>query len=632
MSRAVLTLRRWMHSPLFWILCAAALLRATGLLWGLPAADGWDDDGVAPRNFLVGLVQTYTPGAHFTYPPFHMFLLALLSLPGIAIALIEAPSLHPQEVIGTITHVPYMTYFAIVARLVSIAFSLGTIVVVARMAELLAGRRAGLIAAAALALNAALVYYGVATNLDGPSLFWAALSFYFCMRLMVRHEIRVIRWVALSAAAAVATKDQTYALFVLAFPVAFVVWGLSDRWARENATPVLRGLMLWSAVAVFALLLVDGAITNPHGFADRIAFLTGPASKDYAEYEASLAGWMALLADALRHADRYYPSLFIFLALVGIARVISRYRLQFGIFAAGLLPLLAEVSFTIAFNLVALRVEPRFLLPQSVFLAVYIGIGLDLLLTFPKSFARAGLLALCAAGACLGFVRCAGIATAFLVDPRYDAENWMAAHMRAGDKVEIYGLNAYLPRFPVGPELVRIGPKPLKARNPVPGITEVRAPYGTVWRRQPRFLVVPGFWVADYLSRQEALPGEGRIVPKVGRAAQLDVDARNYFGALFRGRLPYRMAHVSAYQAPLGPDVNAYESLVQSVFIFERDPARSFEPIVTAPKSAAHTRTNPLYGGRWYAAEWARRCSGWEPGLAFVSLGYHIGQTWGWDA
>lgn len=628
MSRAVLTLRRWVRSPLFWILCIAALLRITGLLWGLPASDGWDDDGVAPRNFLVGLVQTYTPGAHFTYPPFHMFILALLSLPGIVMALFAAPSLHPQEVIGTITHIPYMTYFAIVARLVSIAFSLGTIVVIARMAELMAGRRAGLLAAAALALNAALVYYGVATNLDGPSLFWAALSFYLFMRLMACHDVRSIRWGALSAAAAMATKDQTYALFLLAFPLGLGFWFFADRWARDNAALLVRSLALWGAVAILALLLIDGAITNPHGFADRIAFLTGSASKDYAEYEASPTGWGRLLLDAFSNGDRYYPGLFALLAGVGIIRVITRFRPPSGAFAAGLLPLFATISFTVAFNLVALRTESRFLLPQSVFLAVYIGIGLDLFLAFPKSIARTAFLALSLAAACLGFVRCAGIATAFLADPRYDAEKWMTAHMSAGDKVEIYGLNAYLPRFPVGPELVRVGPKPLKARNPVPGITEIREPYGTVWQRQPRFLVVPGFWVGDYLSHQEILPEKGRIVPKVSRTAQLDVDARNYFGALFAGRLPYRLAHVSAYKAPLGPSANAYESLAQSVFIFERDPARSFEPIVTAPKSAARM---PLYGESWRTAERAL-CSGREPGLAFVSLGYHIEQTWGWDA
>ena len=45
-------------SPLFWILAAAGGLRLAGLFWGLPASDGWDDDGFAPRNFLTALALT----------------------------------------------------------------------------------------------------------------------------------------------------------------------------------------------------------------------------------------------------------------------------------------------------------------------------------------------------------------------------------------------------------------------------------------------------------------------------------------------------------------------------------------------------------------------------------------------
>ena len=47
------------RSPLGKILAAAAVLRLAGLFWGLPASDGWDDDGVAPRDFLVGVLETF---------------------------------------------------------------------------------------------------------------------------------------------------------------------------------------------------------------------------------------------------------------------------------------------------------------------------------------------------------------------------------------------------------------------------------------------------------------------------------------------------------------------------------------------------------------------------------------------
>ena len=63
-----------------WILALAAVLRLAGLFWGLPASDGWDDDGFAPRNFLTALALTWKPGAYFTYPPLHALLLALPAL------------------------------------------------------------------------------------------------------------------------------------------------------------------------------------------------------------------------------------------------------------------------------------------------------------------------------------------------------------------------------------------------------------------------------------------------------------------------------------------------------------------------------------------------------------------------
>jgi hypothetical protein len=55
-------MRGLMRSPLFWILLVAAGLRLMGLFWGLPASDGWDDDGFAPRNFLTALALTWKPG------------------------------------------------------------------------------------------------------------------------------------------------------------------------------------------------------------------------------------------------------------------------------------------------------------------------------------------------------------------------------------------------------------------------------------------------------------------------------------------------------------------------------------------------------------------------------------------
>ena len=96
-------------------------MRAAGLTWGLPASDGWDSDGIAPRDFLVGAVQTYQPGEFFTYPPLQLLLLTFITFPGWIVGLFKARSFAPPDVIAELIKVPYMTFFAVAARAVSAA-------------------------------------------------------------------------------------------------------------------------------------------------------------------------------------------------------------------------------------------------------------------------------------------------------------------------------------------------------------------------------------------------------------------------------------------------------------------------------------------------------------------------------
>ena len=64
-----------------------ALAVAVGLGWGLPGTDSWADDSISPRSCGLGaIVETYWPGHFHHYPPLHMALLTLLSLPWMALA------------------------------------------------------------------------------------------------------------------------------------------------------------------------------------------------------------------------------------------------------------------------------------------------------------------------------------------------------------------------------------------------------------------------------------------------------------------------------------------------------------------------------------------------------------------
>ena len=557
---------RWLREPIFWILLAAAALRLTGLFWGLPGSDGWDNDGFAPRNFLTALALTWKPGSYFTYPPLHALLLALPSLPVAGWALAHAPSLSQHDVIATITQPHYMTYFAVVARLVNVAMSLGILWTIGAMAAQVAGRRAGLFAAGAAALNVGLTYYGQVSNLDVPFLFWASLSLLSCMRAVTEQQPRRFWWAALFAACAVATKDQAYAIFALSLPVFFGLWFAVDAWPRRNARGVLITLASAAVVALVAVLLVDGAITNPGGFLKRVAFLTGPASQDYAEYAHGLTGAWALLDDMLRFYSRGAGFLAVGLAVLGAAAFALRAR--GALLVAGLLPLLAAISYTLCFNLAALRTDDRFLLPQALMACVYIGIACAFVLQ-TRPLLRLGAAMVLALTGLFSLHQAMAVDAAMLLDPRYDAERWLTAHVRPGDTVETYGQNCFLPRFPTDARVSRVGQGDLKVRNPLPGVTELRQPFSA--KRDARFIVVSGSWVRRYLRTERPLK-PGHIYSRLQQADFRNADARGYFAALDDGRLPYRLVHVSRYQSSIWPAVHIHDSLAEPIGIYARVP------------------------------------------------------------
>jgi len=555
----------WRH-PLFWILAAAAGLRLAGLFWGLPASDGWDDDGFAPRNFLTALALTYKTGSYFTYPPLHAFLLALLTAPGIVAALLHAPSFHQADVIGEFTKPGYMTFFAVTGRLVSLAMSLGIIWAVGEMARLVGGRRAGLLAAGAAALNFGLTYYGQVGNLDVPYLFWGALALLWSMRAVQEQRPRLFWAASLFAAASIATKDQAYALFLFSLPVWLLAWLALDAWPRAHAGAILRSLLPATIMALLLLLLVDGAITNPTGFARRIAFLSGPASSGYAEYLRAPAGWLALLGDMARYFGKGYGILAVILAVFGLGLQAR----SGGARVAGLLPALAILSFTLCFNFVALRGDDRFVLPQAVLACVYIGIAAENLAFAQARWTRLTARAVLAATALLSLHQAIAVNAAFLFDPRYDAERWMSAHVAPGQAIETYGQNCFLPRFPTAAKVTRIGQGELKLRNPLPGVTEVRAPFGDA--RDAQFVVVNAKWAQRYL-RPETPLGDGQIYSQLQQADFRNADARGHFARLLDGSAGYRLAYAAHYDG-WWPAVHIHDSLDETVWIFERQSSR----------------------------------------------------------
>lgn len=569
------------------VLVGVAMLHGVALSWGMPASDSWDVDGIAPRDFLPGLAETFTPGRYFTYPPLHLALLAVLTLPITLVAVVRAGALTLPAIMHEILLPPYMTAMAMVARVVCVLMSIGIVLALAKTAEETAPKEektgAAVGAALVVGLDAAFCYYAHVTNLDVPYLFWASLSILALTRAFVRQEPNRLRAAAVFAACAIATKDQAYAMFALAFPVAILAWvALAPRGERKAR---LRDAFFAGALGLALLLVIDGALFNPSGFRARIAFLSGSASQDFATYSKDFGGRVQVVKDTFTAIDFHYPRLVFLLAAVGLfvaIRQAARGADRVASVLGASFPLLCAISFTVFFNLTARRVEERFTLPQMLVVGMYAGRGLG----FLWDAAPEGLPAVFRWGARLlvafplgpALYTCLRIDATLLAEPRYTAERWLTEHAARGDVVEVHGLNVYLMRPPKGLQVVRVDTTPADRRNPMPGIVEVKDKLSDVRARNPRFIAVNDCYAWRYLRLphldlpRDVQHGSGRILPRTQDRDASDVDATFFFNELFEGRLGYRLATVAEIpKDALFPRYEIHASLGCPVRIFERD-------------------------------------------------------------
>jgi hypothetical protein len=99
-----------LRSPTTWLLVGIAALRVVGIGWGLPASDGWDNDGVALRDFLPGPVDSFTSGRFYTCIRRCISRsLAVATSPITLLGVRRAPSRTLAALVQHFPQVPYMT-------------------------------------------------------------------------------------------------------------------------------------------------------------------------------------------------------------------------------------------------------------------------------------------------------------------------------------------------------------------------------------------------------------------------------------------------------------------------------------------------------------------------------------------
>ena len=485
------------------LLALTLALHAYALWWGLPNL--WAQDELEPVDVLIGLREGFSGGWHMKYPPLHVYWLAVLYLP--ALGFVEAGLLESGEAAVGMT-------FVAINRASTVAMSLGTSALVYACGRILASRRAAALGALVWILVLPLTYYAKLANLDVPYTFWFALSLVGYIRGVTRGAVRDFVLFGASAAAAIATKDQAYGLYLL--PSLHLAWARLRRPDPAGQPPLSRLIAdgalpagIAAGAAVFAL--AHNLPFNWTGFKDHLAIITGGASADYRQVDSlSPGGQLWLLA---RTIEQIAWSMSVPGAVVAGAGILAAIRRR-SVERPLLMILLPAISYYLTFIAAVGYVYDRFLLPVCAILAIFAGHWIDRRWGQPAPrWKTAGIVAL--------FVymtwRSASINVLMAADRRYEAEAWMRANLPPGSVIGVLEWRQMLPDLG--------GFRVLTLPGPPDAADEVR----------PVTLVVSGGYPKRYPGRAEA----------------------QWYYAAIRGERGYRVALRVERQPPLA--ILAYE-------------------------------------------------------------------------
>lgn len=420
------------------IVALSVLLNVCGIWWGLPARpESWAPDEFSPLRIRTALQQRFSNGWFELYPPVHVYALALSLFP------IEA-----LDWFGLVVFENPATYLAAfyIIRVVSVAMAIGLVVVMFEIGRELFGVRSGLFAGLTVSLIVPLVFYAKMANVEVPYLFWLALSLLFYIRILARHRLKDYALFAVTAALAIGTKDQAYALYLL-LPFAIAASDLAKRKSNGEPVSVHRSLFnhrMFAAlgVGVVALALLHNLAFNWTGAVERIRIITGPMTWELQEFPNSPAGHAGMLALAVRQLQFSFGWPLFVAAVVGLVLAARRWRSH----RRALSLLLPIVSYWLFLIVPIMYHYDRYLLPVSLILSLFAGYALATLTNRSRRFRSVRLFAATIAIA-FSVAYAASVDVLLVSDARYSAERWIRENVSRDRRVMAVGYAMYLPRF-----------------------------------------------------------------------------------------------------------------------------------------------------------------------------------------
>jgi hypothetical protein len=398
--------------------------------------NSWAPDEFSPLLVHDAIQQKFSNGWQVLYPPGHIYVLATVLAP---IELLDRVG-----VVEFGSRPTYLVAFYLI-RLTSIVMASLTVLVVFQITRELLDARSGLFAALTVGFAVPFVFYAKLANVEVPYLLWVSLSLLYYIRILAAHQRRHYVLFGLTAALAIGTKDQAYALYLL-MPA---IIPLSDYMHRRRAgeqAPLRRSFVNGNTVSVVlvggtTLALIHNLLFNWTGAVERLRIMTGPITTSLQEFPNTMAGHAAMLSLALRHLQfsMGWPLFVAAIAGVLLALLHSRERPRA---PAMLAPILSYWIFLI----VPLMYHyDRYLLPIVVILSIFAGYGMAVF-TQPGAFAAVRRM-LAAAAIAFSVAYAASVDVLLVSDGRYAAERWIRDHIPAGSRVMAVGYDLYVPRL-----------------------------------------------------------------------------------------------------------------------------------------------------------------------------------------
>ena len=414
------------------VLTVFAVLFGIGIGWGWPAT--WAPDELDPPAILNAIGHRFSNGWFDKYPPLHYYLLGVVYSPVLMAG--ELGWLHVDSE-------PVRGLLYLQGRVLTLAMAIGTLAGVALLATRTLGSRYAWPAAFCAGAFLPFVFYAKTMNVDVPYVFWFVMSCLFLVEALRDGRARDCIGFGMAAAAAVGTKDQAYALYVL--PALYLGWRLAR--SRQGVAALAAG----TVAGLVTLILIFNLPFNYEGFREHVDLVLGPASEGYRMFPPTAAGQWVL---AQVTAGQLLWTLGVpgtILVVAGVFRFPVRRERPAGEPAVPIWVFLVAVSYYVTLIAMIGYVYDRFLLPVTTVLALAAAIGMRRLAEGGKTsgFVSFVLRRNETRGLLIAWLlwRVASVDALLVRDSRYAAEAWLRANVTRHAWVVTVDEFGYLPRL-----------------------------------------------------------------------------------------------------------------------------------------------------------------------------------------